>query len=189
MVGLIAIPAYLSAFPNDGEAPRNLRTALAWRRSGVRVPSGPLPFSLYLRSFARCQGLTWLHREDHPSRHAEGCVSEQHGCRDAPGAFRRSRGPDAHREGQYEQGIRDLVERNHEGSHRGTLSRQLTELLIGVAVARIAQGPNDITYDIQNRGDDTAAQQDLSYHRSSSLAFRSSVPLCHKCHVTRHVTR
>jgi hypothetical protein len=27
----------------------NYGAALAWRRSGVRVPSGPLPFSFYLQ--------------------------------------------------------------------------------------------------------------------------------------------
>jgi hypothetical protein len=41
-VGRFADSPCLSGFSNDSERRRNLRSALAWRRSGVRVPSGPL---------------------------------------------------------------------------------------------------------------------------------------------------
>jgi hypothetical protein len=40
---------YLQAFCTHLKTPANLRAALAWRRSGVRVPSGPLSFSFYLQ--------------------------------------------------------------------------------------------------------------------------------------------
>src|ERR671910_2623959 len=140
------------------------------------------------RSLARCQGLTWLHREDHSRHHAGERVSEQHGCRDAPSACPTSRFPDAYREGRHEQSIRDLVERNHEGSHRRPLSRQLTELLISVAVARIPQGPKYVTDDVEHRRDDTADEQDLSYHPAplltSGLQYQcaTSIMICHDTH-------
>src|SRR5215203_4138752 len=40
---------HLQGFCTHLKTPANLRGALAWRRSGVRVPSGPLPFSFYLQ--------------------------------------------------------------------------------------------------------------------------------------------
>jgi len=40
MVGRIANPAYLSTFSNDGEPPRNLRTAFARRRGNGSNPLG-----------------------------------------------------------------------------------------------------------------------------------------------------
>ena len=40
---------YSQVFCKDLQTPANLRGALAWRRSGVRVPSGPLSFSVDLQ--------------------------------------------------------------------------------------------------------------------------------------------
>src|SRR5215207_5387863 len=73
-----------------------------------------------------------------PPREAEGRVSEQHGSGDARSSFRTGRCPDAPHEGRHKQGIRDAIQRNHEGSRWSPLSRQLTEGLISVAVARIS---------------------------------------------------
>jgi hypothetical protein len=49
--------ACLSGFSNDSERRRNLRSALAWRRSRVRVSSGPLSFSMDLQVKLGEQGM------------------------------------------------------------------------------------------------------------------------------------
>src|SRR5215217_650788 len=45
----------LQAFCNLQKPPANYRAALAWRRSGVRVPSGPLSFSFHLQVKRKCR--------------------------------------------------------------------------------------------------------------------------------------
>jgi hypothetical protein len=40
---------YVSGFQNVREHPRMPRVALAWRRTGIQVPSGPLSFSVDLQ--------------------------------------------------------------------------------------------------------------------------------------------
>src|SRR5829696_8277824 len=144
----------------------------------LRSPSSQGVQGIAQRSLARCQSLTCLHREEQLRRRAGGYVSEQHSSCDArSSAFRTSRCPDTHREGRPKQGARDNIQGEHQGSRRSPDGEQLTPGVISVAVALVQQVPKDVTYDIQHRGDDTAAQQDLSYHPSPLCPWVFSISM------------
>ena len=101
----------------------------------------------------------------------------QHGSCDAPGALRSGRCPDAHPEGRHQQGIRDsfsAIMRGLVGDPAAGNSLNVDQCSCSLDTSRV---PMTSTYDIQHRRDDTAAEQDLSYHPSPLCPWVFSISM------------
>ena len=117
------------------------------------------------RPLAPSQRLASMHREARRGEVARGESHEQR-SRDAQRALATGARPDAQPERDQQRAVR-REQRDHDRSRGCADGRQLAHGVRGEAVVAPAPGPDDVGRDVQRRGQDPAAEQDRSRHRSA----------------------